>query len=73
MEKTPNDTRRLRIHTSSLGAIAIALYSASVDDRDTMACFLVFHEIGDPPRVINYSVNDLRDSGHAPQLESQNP
>jgi len=28
-----------------------ALFSAFADERDTMVCFFVLEEIGDPPRV----------------------
>ena len=46
-------------------------YSVSADERETVACFLVFHEIGAPPRVTKYPVKDLLVTGHAPQSESQ--
>ena len=40
------DPKRLQSQATSLVALAIALYSASVEDRETVSCCLVFHEIG---------------------------
>ena len=54
-------------------ATAIALYSTSVEDLDTVAYFLVFQEMGDPLSVTKYPVNDRLDSAQAPQSEPQNP
>lgn len=47
-------------------------YSASADESDTEACFFDFHEIGDPPIVIKYSLIDRRVSTQNPQSASQN-
>lgn len=50
---------------------AIALYSASGEDLATTICFLLFHEIGDVPRSIQYPVLDLLEYGYEAQSESQ--
>ena len=55
-KKTPNDAKKVHNHTSSLVATAMDLYSASANDLETVACFLVFHEISDPPRQTKYLV-----------------
>ncbi len=49
----------------------MALYSACTEDRDIVVCFLVFQEMGLPPKVMKYSMMDRRVMGHAAQLESQ--
>lgn len=51
----------------------MALYSASADDTETVACFLVFQETGELPSMMKYPVNDHLEKGHPPQSESQNP
>ena len=48
---TPKDVRRLRSQTSSLVVIAMARYSASAEERETVVCFFVFQEIGHPPTM----------------------
>ena len=52
---------------------AIARYSDSTDDLDTVVCFLVFHEMRVPPRKIQYLVTDRLVIEHRAQSESQNP
>lgn len=47
------------------------LYSASAEDKETVACFFDFHEIGLPPRVTKYPLIDLLEEGHCAQSESQ--
>jgi len=59
------------IQTISLVTVAIALYLASANERDTMPCFFVFYAIGDPPSVIRNLINDDLVRGQAPQSESQ--
>lgn len=49
---------------TSLTACPMALYSASLDDFDTVDCFLVFHDTGADPNFIRYPEVDLRVSGH---------
>lgn len=36
-------------HKISFSVKAIARYSASADDNETVGCFLVFQEMGEPP------------------------
>jgi len=71
--KLLNMPKNDRIHTSSLVVIAIDIYSASVEDLETMVCLLVFHDIGEPPSITKYPMKDLLERGHVPQPESQNP
>ena len=56
---------------TSLTACLVALYSALLDDYDTMDCFLVFHDTGADPNFIRYPDVNLRVSGHDAQSESQ--
>ena len=70
---TPRQVSKDLIYISSLVATAMALYSTSDDDVDTVACFLGFQDIGDPSSVTKYPVNDLLESGHAPKFESRKP
>ena len=70
---TPNEASKARNQTSSLVVITIDLYSTSAEDRVTVACFLIFQEIGEAPSCIKYPVKDLLESGHVPQSESQKP
>lgn len=51
----------------------MARYSASADERDTVLCFFVFHEIGLEPRRTQKPVVDRRVVGHPAQSESQKP
>ena len=51
----------------------MALYSASAEERDTVCCFLVFHEMGDLPKKTSQPVRDRRDIGQAAQSESHQP
>ena len=60
------------IHSKSLVTVAMALYSASAEERDTVVCFLVRQDMGDPPNEIKYPLRDFLVRGHAPQSESQN-
>jgi len=56
----PKKARRDFNQTSSLVTAAIERYSALANDRETVVFFLVFYEIGEPPRVTKYPVNDIR-------------
>ena len=58
---------------SSQAVVAMALYSASAEDRETVACFLDFQEIRESPRKMQNPVTDLRESGQPAQSASQNP
>ena len=66
----PKEARRNFNQTNSLVTTTIAQYLASVDDLKTVTCILVFHEIGDPPRVTKYPLKELLVRGHGPQFES---
>jgi len=44
------EARKDLIQSKSLVTVAMALYSASAEDRDTVVCFLVLQDIGDPPK-----------------------
>ena len=46
------EARKDLIRSKSLVTVAIALYSASAEERDTVVCFLVLQETGDPPKEI---------------------
>ena len=63
---TPKDARRDLSQINSLVTMAMARYSASADDRETVVCFFVFHEIGDRPMVTKYPVSERRVRGQAP-------
>ena len=52
---------------------AIARYSDSAEDLDTVVYFLVFHEIRAPPRKMQYLVIDCLVIEHQAQFASQNP
>ena len=56
---------------SSQLVVAIELYSASADERDTVGCFLVFQETGERPNIIKYMVRERRVKGQVAQSESQ--
>jgi len=68
---TPKEASKDLSHISSLVAAAMDRYSASVEEHETVVCFLVFPATGDPPSVSKYPVSDRRVRGHAPQLASQ--
>ena len=48
----------------------MALYSASVVDRETVGYFLEFHEIRFDPKNVQYPVVDLLESRHPAQSAS---
>jgi hypothetical protein len=64
------DSKR-RNQRSSLVAVAIDLYSAFVEERETICCFLVFHEIREELSMVKYPVVDRRVIGQPAQSESQ--
>jgi hypothetical protein len=47
----------------------IARYSASIEDLDTVCCFLDFQEINEPPRNTQNPITDLRVSTQPAQSE----
>ena len=58
------------IHISSLVTAAEALYLASAEDLETVACFLDFQEIIESPRKIKKPLTDLLVSRHDLQSAS---
>lgn len=56
---TPKSPRSHLTHRTSHTILAIDLYSASAEDLEKTISFFVLHEIGDPPRLIKYFVQDL--------------
>lgn len=62
--------RRLEIQINSLDTAARARYSASADERDTVACFLDFQLTREAPRNTQKLVMERRVSGQEPQSES---
>jgi len=46
-------------------------YSASADDLETVTCFLLFHDMRDLPRNIQYPVIEHLVKGHRAQYASQ--
>ena len=44
---------KLRIQTTSLVALDIAIYSTSVEDQETKSYFFAFYEIGEEPSWTN--------------------
>ena len=57
-------------HFSSHVAAAMNWYSASAEDRDTISCFFVFHDIGECPRKTNHPDTERWVSGQLAQSES---
>ena len=57
-------------HCSSHDKEANALYSASVEDLETVFCFLDFQQTREEPMRIQKPVTDLLVSGHLAQSES---
>ena len=45
--KMPRSDSKLLSHLSSHVVVAIEWYSAFAEERETVCCFLVFHEIGE--------------------------
>jgi hypothetical protein len=56
---------------TSLVAWFMALYSASLEDFETVVYFFVFQDMGAEPSFIKNPVVDFRVSGHDAQSESQ--
>ena len=61
----------MRSQESSAAEIANALYSASVEDRDIVFCFLADHEMGLGPRNTNNPVVERLSVGSPAQSASE--
>jgi hypothetical protein len=60
-----------RSQVSSKHVLAIARYSDSADDLETITCFFDFHEMREFPRKTQNPVTDLLVAWQPPQSESQ--
>lgn len=67
----PNSLTKRVNHASSEHTLSMDQYSTSADDKETVACFLDFHEMGDRPNRIKKPLTDLLVIGHEAQSESQ--
>ena len=56
--------RKYKIHTISHVATAMALYSASAEDLETVNCFLDFQDTKESPMKMLYPVTDFLVSEH---------
>lgn len=70
---TPSFVKRSRRHVASLAARVSAIYSASVEDRATVACFLEHQLIGPPFSIKIKPDVDFRLSLSPAQSESEYP
>jgi hypothetical protein len=70
-QETPKSANNHRSQTISAVVVARARSSASVLERDTAACFLDFHAIGEEPRRMQYPVMERRSLGSLAQVESE--
>lgn len=59
VEKMSNLVRSYLTQRTSLTVDVMDQYSASAEEQDTTDCFLVFQEIGAPPRRSKYHVRDF--------------
>ena len=64
---TPTEANNAINQVNSLVVTAIDRYSASALERETVGCFFVFQETGDPPSVTKHPVRDRLVKGQAPQ------
>ena len=71
LNRTPILASNQLNQTISLVVDVMARYSASVDDWETIDCFLLFQEIRESPKKIQNPVTDLRSVGSLPWSTSQ--
>jgi hypothetical protein len=69
---TPSSFNKVCTHMTSAIALAKDLYSASVLDLETVACFLAVHDIRLEPRNTAKPPVDLLSSEHPAQSASKN-
>ena len=70
-KETPISASNQRNQTIYFVVDAMARYSASVDDWETIDCFLLFQEIRESPKKIQNPVTDLRSVGSLPWSASE--
>jgi hypothetical protein len=68
---TPSSWSRVWIYVNSTAALAIALYSDSVLECETVGCFLELHERIFLPRRTQYPEVERLSSGQLAQSESE--
>jgi hypothetical protein len=67
----PKSANNHRSHTISAVVVKRANSLASILERETTACFLDFHAIGEEPRRMQYPVMERRYVGSLAQVESE--
>ncbi|CAL8988629.1 unnamed protein product [Prunus brigantina] len=70
---TCKSCKRYLSHTNSQVRDAMDLYSDSAEERDTIDCFLLFQDMGAPPRKMQNPVTDRLVVGQLAQSASQYP
>jgi hypothetical protein len=60
-------------HIAWVVAFELAIYSASIDDRATVGCFLDDHTTAPPPNKKTYPDTDLQSINDEPQFASEKP
>ena len=58
-----NSLKRIRSQDTSVAVVAKAQYSASVEDRATVVCFLDDQEMGEGPRKTKRPMVERRSEG----------
>ena len=51
IDSIPSEASKDLTQINSLVTVGMARYSVSTIDLDTVVCFFVFHDMGDPPKV----------------------
>lgn len=67
----PKSRSSLTNHVSSVTIFRRALYLISVEDNETVGCFLDFQEMGLPPKEMKKSVTECREDRQVAQSESE--